>query len=317
MKFSIIVTVYNTEKYILKCLESIDNQTYDNYEVIIIDDGSNDKSAQIIKKFIQKKPKYHYFWQKNAGIAMTRNAGLKHITGDYLIFIDSDDYIEKDLLFTLNQKLKEKPVTVLKYNLNIIKDLNIQKNITKSFTNLNFDAAINYLIQDKFWDPACLYTFKVSFWQEHKFTFTQNKVHEDFGLVPLILMVAENISSIDYVGYNYWLHKESITQNITREKAWRKFNDTLYFYSTNIPIIDACSKINNKSKKILKSFYANGVINRARDLDAKDLDKAINMMQKRKVFNNLITSNPGQFFKKYAYKLFPKVLIKGGQNAKN
>ena len=103
-KFSIIIPVYNVEKYIGKCLDSIMNQTYKDYEVIIVNDGTKDHSMEIVKDYDVK-----VINQKNQGLSAARNRGVKEATGDYILFIDSDDYIEKDLLKELNKSLKNNP----------------------------------------------------------------------------------------------------------------------------------------------------------------------------------------------------------------
>ena len=92
-KFSIIVPVYNTEKYLKRCLDSIKSQSFKDYEVIIVNDGSTDNSSDIISKY-----PYKIINQENLGLSRARNNGVKEASGDYLIFLDSDDYIEKDLL---------------------------------------------------------------------------------------------------------------------------------------------------------------------------------------------------------------------------
>lgn len=94
-KVSIIVPVYNCENYISTCLESILNQTYSNNEIIIINDGSIDNSEQIIKKYIEKDNRIIYLYQDNSGPSEARNKGIQTSTGEYLVFIDSDDTVHK------------------------------------------------------------------------------------------------------------------------------------------------------------------------------------------------------------------------------
>ena len=93
MKFSIIVPVYNVEKYVEKCLKSIDNQSYQKFEAIIVNDGSKDKSDSIIKKYIKDKKQFIYLTKENGGLSDARNFGIKYASGDYIIFLDSYDYI--------------------------------------------------------------------------------------------------------------------------------------------------------------------------------------------------------------------------------
>ena len=126
MKYSIIVPAYNTEKYIDKCLKSIFSNTYKNFEVIIVNDGSTDKTEDIINKYIKKYDNIIYIKQKNMGLSLARNNGVKKATGDYLLFIDSDDYVEKNLLENINKDIGD--LDVLRYQLNMV--LNDKKNLT-------------------------------------------------------------------------------------------------------------------------------------------------------------------------------------------
>ena len=107
-KVSIIVPVYNVEKYIEKSLNSLINQTFDDFEIIIINDGSTDKSKDVIDTFIEKYPeKIKYFEKENGGAADARNYGINVATGEYIAFLDPDDYIEKEMLDEMYNKAKE------------------------------------------------------------------------------------------------------------------------------------------------------------------------------------------------------------------
>ena len=92
-KLSIIITVYNKEKYISRCIESALNQNIDNYEIIIVNDGSTDNSHNIIKKYVEKYPdKINYINKENGGVSSARNIGLKASKGEFITYIDGDDY---------------------------------------------------------------------------------------------------------------------------------------------------------------------------------------------------------------------------------
>lgn len=95
MKVSIIIPIYNSEKYLKQCLESIINQTYKNIEIICINDGSTDNSEKIIKDYLKTNKNITYLKQPNAGQSIARNKGLEKATGDFILFVDSDDFIEK------------------------------------------------------------------------------------------------------------------------------------------------------------------------------------------------------------------------------
>ena len=104
---SVIVPVYNVEKFLDKCISSIVNQTYKNLEIILIDDGSTDESVQICDKWQEKDNRVRLTHKENTGVSDTRNIGLEKTTGEYICFVDSDDYIEPDYIENLYKSLTE------------------------------------------------------------------------------------------------------------------------------------------------------------------------------------------------------------------
>ncbi|MBE6949088.1 MAG: glycosyltransferase family 2 protein [Ruminococcaceae bacterium] len=106
-KVSVIVPVYNIEKYLIECLESIAAQTLGNIQVLLIDDGSRDTSGQICKDFILSHPNFEYYYKENGGTASARNVGLTHARGEYIGFVDSDDWIEPDMFETMYRAAKK------------------------------------------------------------------------------------------------------------------------------------------------------------------------------------------------------------------
>lgn len=110
-KISVIVPVYNIEQYIGECLESLACQTYENYEVLVINDGSPDHSEEVIKPFLRDK-RFRYLKKKNGGLSSARNFGMDHATGEYLAFVDGDDYVEPNYLEELYHTIKENHVDI-------------------------------------------------------------------------------------------------------------------------------------------------------------------------------------------------------------
>lgn len=98
---SVIIPVYNTESYIGVCLESLVKQTYTNFEVLMIDDGSTDNSGKICQEFTESDSRFHYYRKENGGASSARNLGIEYSRGDYLTFVDSDDWVEEDYLEVL------------------------------------------------------------------------------------------------------------------------------------------------------------------------------------------------------------------------
>lgn len=131
-KVSIIVPVYNVEKYVRRCLESLINQTYKNIEVVIINDDSPDNSRKICNEYAKKDSRVKLIDKSNQGLGLARNTGLKNITGDYVLFVDSDDYVEKNLVEITLNLIKQNDCDFVRFH-NFREDLNSgDKKIRKS-----------------------------------------------------------------------------------------------------------------------------------------------------------------------------------------
>lgn len=113
MKISVIIPVYNAEIYIRKCLESVISQTYEKWEIIAIDDGSNDNSYKILKEYAERDSRIKIETKKNEGPGPTRNKALDKATGDFIVFLDADDYIESDYFRLLTEKAKQEKADVV------------------------------------------------------------------------------------------------------------------------------------------------------------------------------------------------------------
>lgn len=98
---SVIIPVYNTESYVRVCLESLVEQTYTNFEVLMIDDGSTDNSGEICQEYTERDSRFHYYRKENGGVSSARNLGIEYSRGNYLTFVDSDDWVEEDYLEVL------------------------------------------------------------------------------------------------------------------------------------------------------------------------------------------------------------------------
>lgn len=256
MKFSIIVPVYNTQEYLKRCIESVLNQTYKNYEIILINDGSTDNSLEILKKY-ESNNKVKIITQKNHGLSYTRNVGISHATGDYVILLDSDDFLEKDLFKVLNLNIKNEDM--IKFNYNYYFGNGKKKPIQSvKFEDNSGQEALRKLISEKkVFEMSCIYAYKKDYIKNFKFE--EGKYHEDLGLIPLMIYETKKISSIDYIGYNYdQTNINSITAKNSMEKEYKKALDVMYFFNKVKGIY---------TDKYLLSFYANAVINKYKKLD--------------------------------------------------
>ena len=119
---SIIVPVYNVDAYLKQCVDSILNQKYENFELLLIDDGSTDKSGEICDVYEQRDKRVRVFHKKNGGVSSARNVGLDNAQGDWIAFVDSDDIVTPDYLFDLYDSLKENDIDLVIQNLSVFKD---------------------------------------------------------------------------------------------------------------------------------------------------------------------------------------------------
>lgn len=128
MKFSILIPVYNVERYLSQCLDSVLAQTFFDFEIILVNDGSQDNSPEICEQYVKKDIRIKYYSKKNEGLLLTRRFSLKHASGEYILFLDSDDYWDSNLLSTINATIENHPgVDMVLYRYRRVSDLGIVK----------------------------------------------------------------------------------------------------------------------------------------------------------------------------------------------
>ncbi len=303
MKYSIIVPVYNVEAYINRCLASIKKQTYNNFEVIVVNDGTQDDSMSIIKKFVDQDNRFQVYTKENGGLSDARNYGVKQATGDIILFIDGDDYIEKDLLSKLTEEFeKNRDIEVVRLQLKLVNDNGevIEQPRYHVFSNLDSSKAYPLLLKNVYVDVAWGYAYRKDFFINNKFEYAKGKINEDFGLTHLILIKANHISSISYVGYNYVQRDGSIMNIKNRGQNLRKVYDTLFHFDNYITILKNDSSISSTNKELLLKYIISVIIYRSALLEGNDLKQYIKELKKRKIYQYF----PNQTFKDKLRKLF-------------
>ena len=297
-RFSIIVPVYNTEKYLKRCLDSISKQSFTDYEVIIVNDGSTDNSSNIISKY-----PYKVINQENQGLSMARNNGVKVSSGDYLIFLDSDDYIEKDLLKEIDMSLSNNP-DLVRFQIKEVFDNKDEINYKEEpFENKDGEEAFRLITKYHFVENAWAYAIKRDYYLKEKFSFKKGTYHEDFGLMPLVIIKSKVVNSIDYVGYCYYQRDGSIMNSSDYAKTKKKVKD---FYDHYLYLVKEINKT-KLDKTYFMSFISNSLILKITELEGKDYKEALNRLKKDKVFDNLLDDNLGRKIKKTLVKLSPKL----------
>lgn len=298
IKFSIIIPVYNVEKYLKKCIESVLNQSYKNYEVIIINDGSTDESQKIIDSY-KNNTKIKTILQKNKGLSISRNEGIKKVTGDYILFLDSDDFYEQDLLRTLNDNLEDTP-DVLRFQVKDIKDDEIIEYKEQGFETTDGIEAFKIIRNYHYVEPACIYCYNTKFWKNNKFKYMDNCIAEDFGLTPYIIYKSSKIKSIEYIGYNYLKRANSIMNDNNYNKKIKKTEDML-LQAKNLK-----KKFNNqKDSSIFISFINDSIIYQITTLNKKDYKKYKKILLNEHYFDYIETNTIKRKIKKMIIKASP------------
>lgn len=273
MKFSIVVPVYNVEKYLSKCLDSILNQTYKDFELLIVNDGSPDNSQDIIDDYKQKYPEtIKCFIKENGGLSDARNYGIKRATGEYLVLVDSDDFIEPELLQEINEEIQKNPgIDIIGYHMEIVDEkYNITEVLEKPVcSNIDGQEAIQRLVlKKKFFEAAWGYAYRLDFWRKNKFEYSKGRLHEDLGLTPEVIIKAKKVSIIDYAGYGYYQSDNSITRDKSKKdisKEKKKAFDIIYHFDRLDNILRS-GNYNKKTKKLLYSYLAGAIIWKLNDI---------------------------------------------------
>ena len=302
-KISIIVPIYNAEKNIKKCLESINEQIAleSEIEVILINDGSTDNTDEIVKEYIEKHMKnkdVKYFTKKNEGVAKTRNYGLNKSTGDYILFVDSDDYISKDTIKILEPYI-QKNIDIIKFKLQRLDETGkiIERVDGPVFDGITGQEAFNKLYStDVLIDSPCVYLIKKDIFTKNKLEF-KGTYHEDFGLIPILIILSSKVVSLPDYLYQYIQGQDSITRNDDYDKTLIKMKDCFFHYDRMLKIIENI-KLDKITKENIKIYYTNAILIKLSNLKENDKKTFIKEMKDRKMYNNIKIRNIKQLIKK-------------------
>lgn len=191
-KISVIVAVYNTEEYLDRCLESLLNQTYKNMELVIVEDCSTDSSRKLLKKYKENENIKIFYNKENRGLSYSRNYGLKKSTGDFIGYIDSDDYVEPDYYEKLMRSIKDNKSDIAICDIKLVDEQTNKIQRCKCYTN-DFDVCS--VINNGFAASACNKLFKRK--NIEKYPFAEGKVNEDIAVVIPTVIQAKKISYAD------------------------------------------------------------------------------------------------------------------------
>lgn len=304
---SVIVPIYNAEKYLKKCIESLISQTKKEIEFILVNDGSTDSSENIIKNYSDKRIKY--FKNKNQGIGKTRNFGIEKSTGKYIMFLDSDDYLDKNACKYLFDKIEKEKLDIVVCDFYKDIDGKIERVQVQSFKNSSLEENNELLLNINLapWNKI----YRSELIKENNIKFVENLKYEDAPFVAECLLKAEKIGKIDRCLNYYVIHKNSETT--TRDKKMfdiikivdiirNKYKDTQYMDTVNILTIKILVNYTIQQRENKNEEERNEFINKVFDYLKKNIpDYKKNIYFKNRAILKRIIEKSQTLTKKYCY----------------
>lgn len=230
MKYSIIIPVYNVEKYLENCINSILNQTYKNFELILVNDGSSDSSGEICNKY-KKLKNIKIIHKKNRGASDARNNGIKLATGDYVIFVDGDDYLYNNrCLEIINKEITANKCDILQYKMVNYYEKNDKYSFNEDLeinNNLKYLDILSSLNNKGFLSISpCNKAIKLDIIKKNNIYFEVSRVAED---IDWSFNLYNYTNSIRYINENIYVYRRERKGSVSTSKNPKKSKDLLYF----------------------------------------------------------------------------------------
>ena len=263
MKFSFIIAAYNVEKYITQCINSIVNSLKNrhDYEILVINDGSKDNTYFIVENLLEENKALKLFDQKNSGVSITRNTGIHLAKGEYVFFIDGDDYLAdlpSDDFYNFIDSCNGSDAVV--FPANSVKNGKISLFFETKYTKIN-DASMEVLakfLEDDYSFGWCAwhYVFRRNFLIENKILFPEGRISEEVQFTLQMFLKANNISV--YNKFPVYTYRMDNVSSLTRKPNYKFVDDIAYMIKTNLPIVNSLS--DEKIKNLIRLNYQTLII---------------------------------------------------------
>ncbi len=298
---SVVVPVYNVRGYVEKCLESIVRQSYENLEIIVVDDGSTDESGEICDQFAKMDARVRVVHQKNGGLSNARNTGLKKAKGEFVCFIDGDDYIRKDFVLDLYSAARDNEAEIAICGVN--------KEIPREEVLSGEEATVRLLIgQENLEIIACNKIYKKSLFVENEVGYPEGEKHEDSLTTYKLLSLAKKVAYVSKSLYVYVTRGGSIMDSVEvaprlkmRERA---AEEAIQFLKGQKELVEAAKVSLLLAKYAFLDFSISGRVDKkegeeALDWIRKNAKKYKNnkfLTKKLKIYNLLSTNFGGVLY---------------------
>ena len=279
-ELSVIVPAYNVEKYLKRCLESISSQSHQSLEIIVIDDGSTDRTSEVIEQFLQYDPRARCITQANSGLSAARNAGIDSAKGRYITFVDSDDWLESRMFEEMLALMKRGGLDIVNCSAQRVDERKRADGKPIHGIHVAPGSSVIAFLCAEVPNVACGRIYKTALFTDNNIKFPVNILHEDISTVFKLYFFAEKVGSLAKPYYRWLTRQDSISnQNITEKfiddlfeilriredflrevpERWNIFKS--YFYIGSWQLIDAFAKrvhfLNDEQKKkqLLKMIH--------------------------------------------------------------
>lgn len=227
-KVSIIVPVYKVERELDRCVQSLFKQTYNNLEIILVDDGSPDKCPELCENYAEMDKRVKVIHKENGGLSDARNAGLKQATGEYILYVDSDDYIDLDTCERFIKAASNQKIDIIVGNAIMEKpdgkEMMIHSATPSGITYTAKQFIMSAVKAYQWYAPAWLNMYRRDFLLDNQLYFKKGIYFEDVQMLPRVFLQAKKITCIDGTFYHYIIRENSI---MTSQKDEKKKNDSI------------------------------------------------------------------------------------------
>ena len=269
---TVVIPVYNVEKYLKRCVESVLVQEWHNFEILLIDDGSSDSSPRICDDYVKTYDFISVIHKENGGLSEARNTGISLAKGEYVYFPDSDDWLEPQIFAELAEVLESREFDIVSFNREFVKGeeevIQTVPKVTQVFNGK--DAFVQILKHSYITGFANDKIYKKSLFIDNNISFPKGKYYEDLGTNYKLFLSAENVFATNQKYYHYLIdNPDSITQSWNE----RKFSDMFEFYKDIFYSDFVRSRLNQEELQISQLYYVNGLIHILASLYKSKLDK--------------------------------------------
>lgn len=227
-KISIIVPVYKVERELDRCVQSLLKQTYKNLEIILVDDGSPDQCPKLCERYAETDMRVKVIHKENGGLSDARNAGLKQATGEYILYVDSDDYIDFDACERFIKSVGKQKIDIVVGNAIMEKPDRTEMMIHSATPSGATYTAKEFIMRAvnayQWYAPAWLNMYRREFLLDNELYFKKGVYFEDVQMLPRVFLPAQKITCIDGTFYHYIIRENSI---MTSQKDEKKKNDSV------------------------------------------------------------------------------------------